>query len=307
MRILFLFLDGIGLGLADPAINPFIATHMPYLQQLLGGQRLVAEAAPLHNQRASLLSLDATLGVAGTPQSATGQAALLTGQNVPAIFGHHYGPKPDPEVAEFLLNGNLFSTLIKMGKKVGFLNAYPPRYFETIDSGRRMYSAIPLAVTSSGIRLKTIDDLRAGRAISADFTGGGWLENLGIPDIPVLEPFQAGKRLAELATEVDFSLFEYWLSDYAGHRQAFREAQALLETFDQVLGGLLETWDDQEGLILISSDHGNLEDLSTRHHTLNPVPALIVGADGLRREFSTNLKSIADISPAILQFFATPG
>ena len=307
MRILFLFLDGIGLGLADPATNPFITTQMPHLQQLLGGQRLVATTAPLHNQRASLLALDATLGVAGTPQSATGQATLLTGQNAPAILGHHYGPKPDPEVAEFLLNGNLFSTLIKMGKKVGFLNAYPPRYFETIDSGRRMYSAIPLAVTSSGIRLKTIDDLRAGRAISADFTGGGWLENLGIPDIPVLEPFQAGVRLAELATEVDFSLFEYWLSDYAGHRQAFREAQALLETFDQVLGGLLETWDDHEGLILISSDHGNLEDLSTRHHTLNPVPALIIGADGLRKEFSSNLKSIADISPAILQFFATPG
>ena len=307
MRILFLFLDGIGLGLADPATNPFITTQMPHLQQLLGGQRLVATAAPLHNQRASLLALDATLGVAGTPQSATGQATLLTGQNAPAILGHHYGPKPDLEVAEFLLKGNLFSTLIKMGKKVGFLNAYPPRYFETIDSGRRMYSAIPLAVTSSGIRLKTIDDLRAGRAISADFTGGGWLENLGIPDIPVLEPFQAGVRLAELATEVDFSLFEYWLSDYAGHRQAFREAQALLEIFDQVLGGLLETWDDHEGLILISSDHGNLEDLSTRHHTLNPVPALIIGADGPRKEFSSNLKSIADISPAILQFFATPG
>ena len=307
MRILFLFLDGVGLGLSDPTINPLFATPMPYLQQLLGGQRLVAEAAPLHNQRASLLSLDATLGVAGTPQSATGQATLLTGQNVPAISGHHYGPKPDPEVTEVLLNGNLFHTLIKNGKKVGFLNAYPPRYFETIDSGRRMYSAIPLAVTSSGIRLKTAEDLRAGRAISADFTGGGWLENLGIPDIPVLEPSQAGKRLAKLATEVDFSLFEYWLSDYAGHRQAFSEAQALLETFDQVLGGLLETWDDREGLILISSDHGNLEDLSTRHHTLNPVPALIIGADGLRRAFSTNLKSIADISPAILQFFAAPG
>ena len=41
-------------------------------------------------------------------------------------------------------------------------------------------------------------------------------------------------------------------------------ARTLLATFDEVLGGLVSAWDDAAGLILLTSDHGNLEDLSTR-------------------------------------------
>jgi 2,3-bisphosphoglycerate-independent phosphoglycerate mutase len=83
----------------------------------------------------------------------------------------------------------------------------------------------------------------------------------------------------------DFAFFEYWLSDYAGHRQDMSQATELLTSFDQVLGGLLNTWEDDKGLILLTSDHGNLEDLRTRRHTENPVPALLIGDSKLRQEF----------------------
>jgi bisphosphoglycerate-independent phosphoglycerate mutase (AlkP superfamily) len=166
-----------------------------------------------------------------------------------------------------------------------FLNAYPPRYFDAIASGRRIYSAIPLAVTSAGIPLKTANDLRAGKAIAADLTADGWHTHLSLTDIPRLSPQEAGKRLASLAEGSHFSFFEYWLSDYAGHSQDFRAAMSLLETIDQALGGLLENWDDHGGLILLTSDHGNLEDLSTRRHTSNPVPGLLIGAAELRERF----------------------
>ena len=101
-RLLFLFLDGVGLGENDPTINPLAGAEMPNLRALLGGQPLVASAAPFESQRATLLPLDACLGVPGTPQSATGQATLLTGRNVPAEIGYHYGPKPNPAVAAYL-------------------------------------------------------------------------------------------------------------------------------------------------------------------------------------------------------------
>jgi hypothetical protein len=243
--------------------------------------------------------------VSGLPQSATGQAALLTGQNVPAALGYHYGPKPNPAVAEFVMNGNLFSQLKSDGREAAFLNAYPPRYFEAIESKRRIYSAIPLAATSAGVRLRTAEDLHEGVAISADFTAQGWREHLGLADTPVLTTHQAGERLATLAQEADFSLFEYWLSDYAGHGQDMAAACKLLETFDQVLAGLLAAWDDEAGLILITSDHGNLEDLSTRRHTRNPVPALVVGAPELRKMFVAGLHDLTGIYPAIVRFVAT--
>lgn len=301
MNFLFLFLDGVGLGSADPNQNPFARAEMPNLHALLDGQRLLASTAPLESQRATLLALDACLGVGGLPQSATGQAVLLTGQNVPAQLGYHYGPKPNPEVAEFLKNGNIFTTLQRTGRRTAFLNAYPQRYFQAIESGKRLYSAIPLAVTSAGVALHGAAELYAGQAVSADFTGQGWHEHLGMQDAPVLEPFQAGQRLVQLAQKVDFAFFEYWLSDYAGHGQDMLAACQLLETFDQVLAGLLEAWDDSSGLVLITSDHGNLEDLSTRRHTANPVPGLLIGATGLRRQFSAGLIDLTGIAPAILK------
>ena len=78
----------------------------PHLEALLGGRKLIAQSAPVETERASLVALDACLGVPGTPQSATGQATLLTGRNVPAEIGYHYGPKPNPEVAAYLRSSN---------------------------------------------------------------------------------------------------------------------------------------------------------------------------------------------------------
>ena len=198
-RLLFLFLDGVGLGANDPAINPLAGAEMPHLRSLLGGQAMVASTAPFESQTATLLPLDACLDVPGPPQSATGQAALLMGRNVPAEIGYHYGPKPNPAVAAYLRSsngthgGNLFQSLQAVGKRSALLNAYPETYFAAIASGRRLYSAIPLAVVSAGLALKTTDDLNAGRALSADFTGQGWRERLSLPDTPLLTPPEAGR------------------------------------------------------------------------------------------------------------------
>ena len=301
MRLLFIFLDGVGLGADNTETNPFSGLEMPILQSLLGGHRLLAASAPYIGQRATLLALDAGLGVNGLPQSATGQAILLTGINIPAEIGEHYGPKPNPAVAKYLLNGNLFNTFTKAKRKSALLNAYPPGYFQGVDSGRRLYSAIPLAVTSAGLPLFTKHDLFAGRALSADFTGAGWTGMLGFPDAPVLTPHAAGAKLAQLAGEYDFSLFEYWASDYAGHKQDMKWAVEQFMIFDGVLGGLLDTWKDEEGLILITSDHGNMEDLSTRRHTNAKVPALLIGSSTARASFSSGLKDLAGIHDKILE------
>jgi hypothetical protein len=303
MNFLFLFMDGVGLGQDDPETNPLAKAVMPRLQGLLDGRRLVTDSVPLETGRATLLAIDPNMGVDGLPQSATGQAALLTGKNVPALIGEHYGPKPNQSVREQLSKGTVFSTLNERGFKAALLNAYPEGYFSGVNSGKRLYSAIPQAVVNAGISLKTTQDFYAEQALSADFTGEGWRKHLKVSDTPLYTPHQAGEQLAQLSVEQDFAFFEYWPSDYAGHRQDKAEAVALLETFDGVLGGLLDAWDDRHGLILITSDHGNLEDITTRRHTANPVPALVIGAPELRTRFCQLLSTLADIAPAVLQFY----
>jgi phosphopentomutase len=79
-----------------------------------------------------------------------------------------------------------------------------------------------------------------------------------------------------------------------------------------MLGILVRTWDDEAGLILII-DHGNLEDLSTRHHTRNDVPLLLIGSQALRTQFIKELIQVSgsrtklnltDVTPAILNLNA---
>jgi len=298
MRLLFIFLDGVGLGPDNPATNPFARVRMPVIERLLGGRKLLAASSGYEGERASLLALDAGLGVQGLPQSATGQAVLLTGINIPSQIGEHYGPKPSPAVAAFLKAGSVFSRLKAAGKSVALLNAYPPRYFQAVSSGRRLYSAIPLAVTFAGVPLLNKDDLFAGRALSADFTGAGWVDMLGFPDAPVYTPSAAGTLLAQLAAGYDFSLFEYWSTDYAGHKQDMSWAARQLEMFDQVLQGLLSA-SDAEQITLVTSDHGNMADLSTRRHTAAPVPALLIGPARQRSDFTDGLRDLSGIAPAI--------
>jgi hypothetical protein len=286
MRIFLLFIDGVGLGSNDPRVNPFSVAKMPVLQSLLNGQPLTTTISPVfESERVTALSLDANLGVPGIPQSASGQATLLTGLNIPREIGGHYGPKPNPSIITYLAKDNLFKVLCSHGKRIGFLNAFPQRYFAALESGKHLPGAIAMAARLAGIPLKNTNDLVNGQAVSADLTGQAWRDMLGVPEIPVLKHVEAGERLAQLSEEYDFSIFEYWLTDIAGHRQDFGQAIMLLEGFDAMLGGMLRKWDDQQGLILITSDHGNLEDLSTRGHTHNPVPFLLIGSYALRHQY----------------------
>ena len=310
MPLLFLFLDGVGLGTNDPEINPFAHAKTPTLCALLGDQALTASAAPYFGENATLLALDATLGVEGKPQSATGQGTLLTGINIPAEIGYHYGPKPNQDVAGYLKNDEknkgetVFSWLRTNDKAAALLNAYPDGYFKGINSGKRLYSAIPLAVTQAGFPLFTAEDLYAGRALSADFTGEGWHKMLKDANAPLFTPKAAGEKLAKLCSQYDFSFFEYWASDYAGHRQDMGEAIRQLEVFDGVLAGLVETM-PEDLLILITSDHGNMEDMSTRGHTMTDVPCLLIGAKEMREKFiGKGLRNLSDIAPAIKWFFS---
>ena len=315
-KVFFLFLDGVGLGDNNPATNPLAGNAMPALESLLGGQKLVVnEHVPekdpllLVSKRITLLSLDASMGVEGLPQSATGQAALLTGKNVPAWLGEHEGPKPTRPIIELLRAGTLFTQLRQQGKSVDFLNAYPPRYFESIERDYRLPGVIALSARLAGLELKTWSDLRSGRALSADFTGQGWRTHLGFSDAPVLSSAQAGEQLHNLSSQLDLAIFEYWLTDVAGHHQSMEEANTVLQALDGVIASLANHWDDNHGIILVTSDHGNLEDLSTRHHTLNAVPLLLIGSQKMREKFLLGLNrlcraplDLTAITPAILRF-----
>lgn len=289
------FMDGVGLGGDDPAINPFVRAELPYLTGLFGEGWYVGDPGrnPITTPRATLIQTDANLNIPGRPQSATGQATILTGRNVPQLIGQHYGPKPNDAVREHIKTDTLFHDGAALGGSA-LLTPYPQPYFDAINSGKRLYSAVPQAAVNAGLLLMGADDLRSGRAISPGFTSQAWHDHLGYTDIPLYTLREAGRRIAHLASTYTFSFFEHWPSDRSGHRGTLEDAAKHLTLLDTAIGGLIDAWDDQNGLLLITSDHGNIEEKNHRRHTRNPVPTILVGYK--QAELAGEIQDLTDIA-----------
>lgn len=298
MKILLLFLDGIGLGEDNPEVNPFARASLPNLKRLSNGKAWLNTTGRQESDRAIFVSTDPRLGVSGRPQSGTSQAAILTGINVPDRIGRHYGPKPDRETRQIIAEDNLFKRIRAAGKSAALLDAYPPRLLASIARGKTLPSSIQQAAMEAGQSLFTTEDVRENRALTAEWTGHEWHEHLRITDIPLLTPYEAGKQLVTLSQEYDFAMHSHWLTDYVGHRGPIEHGVELLERFDGVIQGLLDHWDDSAGIVIITSDHGNLEQIDNRHHTENDVPTVIIGDK--KHSFAEKLQSLTDIAPAIL-------
>jgi 2,3-bisphosphoglycerate-independent phosphoglycerate mutase len=299
-RVIFLFLDGVGIGSDDPAVNPLAAADMPALRHLLGGQSPTLSSGRLATRHAHLIPTDAHLGIPGRPQSATGQATILTGINAPTRLGEHYGPRPDQRVRDILDEASLFARLNGMGVASYFCNAYPERYFAAVDRGKRLLSAVPYAAQAGGQELPTVDDLRAGRALSATFTSDGWRTELGYTDLPVHSLEASGAQLWKIAQPYRFVFFEHWLTDYLGHYRDHAGAVDNFQRFDRFLAGLLDAADLEQTMIIIGSDHGNVEDCSDRKHSQNPALTLLLGAE--RDRYAPQIHALTDYVPAILAF-----
>lgn len=277
MHILMLFLDGIGLGDDDPTINPFAIANMPTLIGLTNGKRWLRDTGRQESQRALFIPTDPCLGVPGRPQSGTGQAAILTGLNVPQMIGEHYGPKPNLATREIIAKDNFFKQVKRAGKKAALLDAYPEGLHYDIARGKTLRSSIQQAAFESGQELFGMTELKAKQALTPEWTGESWHSYLKLYDTPVYSAREAGHLLVEISRNYDFAFHSHWMTDHVGHRGPLSRGVELLELFDGVMTGVTEAWNDDEGLVIITSDHGNMEHIGNRNHTENDIPTLVIG------------------------------
>lgn len=286
MSVLLLFVDGIGLGEPNPDINPLARAGRGRLRLFRG--------RPSPDPAAVLVPTDACLGVEGLPQSATGQVSILAGINAAAAVGRHVNGYCTKPLAALLDGRSLFGRVQQAGGAATFANAYTPGYLQ---NPPRFLSVTTVATRQAGLRFRTLDDLAVGEAVYHDIT------NRLLPerghDVPPVAPTEAGARLARLAARHDFVMYEHFLTDLAGHAGDMRRAVGVVETLEAFLDAVLAHTDPVRCLVLLTSDHGNLEDLSTTRHTTNPVPTLLWGRGAA--EAAQGIVSLADIAPAILR------
>ena len=290
---LFIFIDGIGIGRKDQATNPFSFYPSQFFSVLGGEAKFEPEGI--------LVPTDAHLGVDGIPQSGTGQTALFTGYNAPQIMGRHVAGFPPFTLRPYLKEKSLVKKFTDAGLEATLVNAYTPRYFEWISRprGERFMSASTLMQTGSGRRLLTVDDLRAGNSLYMDITH--WLLRERGIDIELLDPVVAGRRLVHIARKHRLVVYEYFLTDKLGHEGSMQQAEQIVSDLDLFLQGVWQELNPEKELVVISSDHGNFEDLSIGSHTKNPVPTMIYGTG--MDDFASKIKCLYDIPRQIMALY----
>jgi hypothetical protein len=281
--VVFVFVDGLGLGAADPARNPIHSGVCPCLERLL---------------RERAVPLDARLGIEGFPQSATGQTALLTGVNAAAAVGRHVEGFPGAALKRIIEERNVLRELVRRGWRATFANAYFIHDLEEVRRARRQSVTTVAALSALG-SVRTAADLDRNEAVYQDLTRQ-ILRERGYTG-PLIAPREAADHLLAIASRYDLTLFEYFQTDRAGHAGDVARSRCVLSELDQFLERVLDLCAARGFLFVLTSDHGNIEDLSGGGHTLNPVPFAAVGpgADELQRQ----VKHLTDVAPALLRFW----
>lgn len=288
MAVLLIFIDGLGIGRRQAA-NPF--EDLPAAAPL----GIFQDEEPTIPFGGVLVRTDPRLGIEGRPQSASGQTTILTGINVPTTLGYHKQGFPNAEMRQMLAEHSIFLQLEERGIKPNvFANAYTPQFFS---EEPRWKSATTVAVEASTMLFRNLADLQSEAALFHDFTNLLLIER-GF-QIEEYSPQKAGAILAKIAAQNHFTLYEHFITDKLGHAQNMELARLHLPRLAKFVLSVVENVDLTQTTVLLTSDHGNIEDLSVRQHTLNDVPTLLWGKE--KEFFAAQIKTLADLTPAIIE------
>ena len=287
VRVALLFIDGVGVGRKDPAVNP-LAERAHLLSQFADAP---GTALP-EGGRAS--PVDTTFGVPGRPQSASNQTAILTGEPAPALIQGHVLGYPNPPLRRLLAERSLVQRLVAGGLTATFANSYPAPYLDALKLRRRESTSPPeftfppgSPAAPAGPRRRRWPSPR-GRCrcarwmtlgpddgLTHDITGAH-ARARGL-SVPQRTPEEAAAHLLAGGRGDELHLLRALPGGRGRTRAGLQRGAAGRWTPSTPSPG--PWWPRVRRMrgCSICSDHGNVEDLSTRSHTLNPVPVLYFG------------------------------
>ncbi len=286
-KVLLFFIDGLGIGTRG-ADNPLsLVSGVEPLAHFIGEtSNIIYDGV--------LIPTDPRLGIEGRPQSASGQMTILTGINAPRLLGVHKQGFPNQTLRDVIGEHSIFKQLkTRRIEPNTFANAYTPKFFQ---DPPRWKSATTCAMEAAGQRFRRLPDLFGRDALFHDFTNRHLIE-MGF-DAPMFTPSEAGKILANLVAKHRFTLYEYFITDKIGHAQDFGKAAEYLPPLAEFVRETVRRIDPATTTVILTSDHGNIEDLSKKNHTLNDVPTIIWGRKN--REAAAGIADLSDITPTII-------
>ncbi|MEK6796761.1 MAG: hypothetical protein AABZ39_18435 [Spirochaetota bacterium] len=299
-RLILLFIDGIGIGTDDPAINPLIA-DTPLFGKLMGGIRLAGIRRKKRFPGGILVPVDANLGVAGLPQSATGQTTIFTGVNAAKFIGRHLNAFPSKRLVNIINERSIMKVLKEHGCTVTGANMYSKDFFiKRKHPTRNLFPVSTLTILASGEQCRDVSDYPRTPAVFMDITNAIMRER-GYA-IPLVSPETAAENLLCISRDSDFTFFEYFLTDIFGHKKNAPMIRKSVDELNSFAGSVVAGMDDSTSLLVIS-DHGNAEDMTVRTHTRARVPLILFSKDTNAVSIFSRVTSLVGVYAAVMKYF----
>ncbi len=297
-KLFLLFIDGIGLAEKSDD-NP---VSRLFLKETDGfGLQSVQDVQ--HFSTAQLTPLDATLNTKGEPQSATGQTTIFTGVNAAEYLGYHLPAFPNGELVEIILEKSIMKELNNKGISVTSANMYSEKFFkDRREAIKNRFPVSTLTIEASGSKFRMLNEYNEGKAVFADITNE-LIRQRGY-DIEIITPEDAGKRIRPILDDFQFVFFEYFMTDYYGHKKQRPELDNCVSILNGFVSSIVADLDLKNEAVLVISDHGNAEDLTNGGHTYNPVPGLLISKDSLALKAFSKCTSLTDIYNFILDYYS---
>ena len=295
-RLFLLFIDGIGLD--SPSDNNPVTS---LFKEITGGEGLLSTEGPAFYENSVLVPLDATLGMKGEPQSATGQTSIFTGINASRFLGYHLPAFPNEELVEVIREKSVMKALADRGISVATANMYSQKFFADREKfSKNRFPVSTLTIQASGASFPMTKEYKQGKAVFADITGD-MLNRMGYP-IDLITPEEGAKRIHSIMEDSQFVFFEYFMTDHYGHKRKRKELDMCIDDLNRFVSSLYRQLKKDEAILIIS-DHGNAEDMNTGGHTRNPVPGLFTGSSREMRERFALCKDLTHIYNFLLDYY----
>jgi 2,3-bisphosphoglycerate-independent phosphoglycerate mutase len=196
--------------------------------------------------------------------------------------------------------------------------AYPPRDIKKI---------LGELASQAGVRQLRIAETEKYAHVTYFFNGGEEKEFPGeerilIPspkDVPTydLKPQMSAREVAEALVKkfsqdnIGLVIANFANADMVGHTGNFAAAVKACEVIDECIGKVVDAALSKKGKVVITADHGNIEqlidyDTGLPHtaHTINRVPVILV--DEERRNCKLNEGTAIDVAPTVLHLLGLP-
>ena len=142
------------------------------------------------------------------------------------------------------------------------------------------------AARKAGVRLPRWEDVRQGRALTSSLTheleADFDLSFFGEAPLPRRTPKEGARILSKLSAEHPFVFYKFQMPDLVSHTARVELAREVFATIEVFLGALLDAIDIERTLVVVTSDHGHLEQVGFTHgHPKTKVPTWVFATGAL--------------------------